>query len=160
MRDSWDLRTPPASYRGYDLRVPAQIGSPTSPKLLVSIGPDADVLIDPDTGIREREPQRAHVSIAELQLMMEGAPERLLIAYDEGCDRRVPKVRHVELLGASLTRCVGPSIAYEAGRSVTIFIVGQSVRRVARAHQALGAFLGLAKERRLHYFSDVSEPSG
>ena len=113
----------------------------------------ADAIVDPDTGIRELDAGRSHVLIAELQLLIGADRERLLIVYDESHDRRVPKRRHVEVLGGLLVRSLGRTVAYEAGRSLTLFIAGPCEERVERAHDALAAFLGPAQEGRLHQFT-------
>lgn len=112
----------------------------------------ADVLVDPDTGIRALDAGRAHVLVSELATLTAQAPERLLLVYDEGHDRRVPKQRHVEQIAEALGRAVGPSVAYEAGRSLTMFVTSTRPQRLSQVHELLAGFLGPAKEGRLRSF--------
>lgn len=113
----------------------------------------SDLLIDPDTGIRSSSASRAHVLVSELAAFAHDAPERLLVVYDESHDRRVTKQRHVELLAEELQREIGPTVAYEAGRSLTLFLTSRSAERIEHVHRTLESFLGPARSGRVQRFS-------
>jgi hypothetical protein len=113
----------------------------------------SDVLVDPNTGIREQHAGRAHVLVSELALLLRPDPSRLLIVYDESRDRRELKHKHVERLGGVLASVLGTTIAYEAGRSLTVFVVGPDSVRLERCRATLAQLLGPMSTTRLHAFA-------
>jgi hypothetical protein len=112
----------------------------------------ADVLVDPNTGIRRIGSSRAHVLISELQMFTDADPSRLILVYDESRDHRQLKHEHVRGLGEQLAARIGAATAYEAGRNITLFAVARDGDRVALAHDAFACLLGPAGKTRLRRF--------
>ena len=109
---------------------------------------DADLFIDPDTGIREPwTTSKAHVSVSELGAVLVG--DRILMVFDEGHDRRIEKSQHVCTLAGALVGLRAHAVAYESGRGVTMFFVSRSAPRMEALLGSLTALLGPAASRRV-----------
>lgn len=121
---------------------------------LAGIPRGADVFLDPDTGLKKNGRAREkHLSIDELGYFITASPKRLVVVYDESRDHRMSKRRHVHRLGKTLRSQIGPTVAYSAGRNLTVFMVSQNARRIAQVRKTLRGFLGCAARTRVHAFS-------
>jgi hypothetical protein len=114
---------------------------------LDSLPRGADVLLDPNTGLGHSIRGQAHFLIEELPPFVTLDPKRLVIVYDESRDHRVPKRQHVNGIGRRLRSRIGPAVVYDAGRSLSVFMVSRDRGRVARAYRVLERFLGPAARR-------------
>jgi hypothetical protein len=116
-------------------------------KLIEVAPPNADLLIDPDTGIKARPTSStAHVSVAELGTML--AHGRILMVFDESHDRRIEKSVHVRGLAGALVGLGAHIVACESGRGVTMFFVSRDAPRAKAIQESLARLLGPASQRR------------
>ena len=116
--------------------------------VLRTVPPDADLLVDPDTGIKNGATgSTAHISVAELAALL--GPTRVLMVFDESHDRRIDKSAHVRGLAAALVDLGTRVVACESGRGVTMFFISKHPTRTAQIDESLCALLGPAAKQRV-----------
>jgi len=101
---------------------------------------DRDIFLDPDTGIATGNARRKHVEIQELNGLLNGSKNRLLMIYQHSA-RNNFHLRLVDIAGHVQENIQGSHFAVYECRQVAMFFISLDRKRIRDIGKALRAYL-------------------